>query len=153
MDGKEKPQFNAYLDRLRERAKKSRIHSRHQMIGLMVADTLSDSAHKALYIKMARDENGEKMLYMAKSIAENSRVENKGAYFMKVWRLENKLYPTTSSNIEIINKKNSPSPSSRRVLSKTSTVKEEKQKTDTKNKKLKTPKKKQNGPHNNKKPE
>jgi hypothetical protein len=89
MDGDSKPQFNAYLDKIRERAKKSRIHSRHQMIGLMVADTLEDQGHKALYIKMARDENGEKMLYMAKSIAENPKIENKGAYFMKLWRLEN----------------------------------------------------------------
>jgi hypothetical protein len=100
MDG-DAPQFNAYLDRIRERAKKSRIHSRHQMIGLMVADTLEDQAHKALYIKMARDENGEKMLYMAKSIAENSKVKNKGAYFMKVWRLENKPhYPQKDNNQE-----------------------------------------------------
>ncbi|MFA4999451.1 MAG: hypothetical protein WC519_01860 [Parcubacteria group bacterium] len=82
-----KPQFNAYLDKIRERAKKSRIHSRHQMIGLMVADALGDNNHKSLYIKMAREENGEKMLYMAKSIAENPRVKNKGAYFMRIWRL------------------------------------------------------------------
>jgi|GEM_PF-1267873 len=97
MDGDAKPQFNAYLDKIRERAKKSRVHSRHQMIGLMVADTLGDQNHKALYIKMAREENGEKMLYMAKSIAENSKVENKGAYFMKVWRLENKVNPVSRS--------------------------------------------------------
>jgi hypothetical protein len=35
------------------------------MIGLMVADALGDNNHKSLYIKMAREENGEKMLYMA----------------------------------------------------------------------------------------
>jgi len=85
-----KPQFNAYLDKIKERAKKNRIHSRHQMIGLMVAETLGDNDHKSLYIKMAREENGEKMLYTAKSIAENPRVKNKGAYFMKVWRLNSK---------------------------------------------------------------
>jgi len=82
-----KLQFNAYLDRIQERAKKSRIHSRHQMIGLMVADTLCDPTHKSLYIKMARDENGEKMLYIAKSIAENTRIKNKGAYFMRMWQI------------------------------------------------------------------
>ena len=90
MDEEPKQQFNTYLDRLRERAKESRVHSRHQMIGLMIADTLGDQKHKALYIKMARDENGEKMLYLAKSIADNSKVVNKGAYFMRVWQLENK---------------------------------------------------------------
>jgi len=80
-------QFNTYLDKIRERAKKNRIHSRHQMIGLMIADTLRDPSHKSLYIKMARDENGEKMLYIAKSIAENIRIKNKGAYFMKMWQI------------------------------------------------------------------
>ena len=108
MEDGSKPQFNAYLDRIRERAKESHIHSRHQMIGLMVADALEDSAHKALYIKMARDENGEKMLYMAKSIAENSKVENKGAYFMKVWRMENKATPKKT----IVKKKKSTKSSS-----------------------------------------
>ncbi len=87
-----KLQFNAYLDRIQERAKKSRIHSRHQMIGLMVADILRDPTYKSLYIKMARDENGEKMLYIAKSIAENTRIKNKGAYFMRMWQItKNKI--------------------------------------------------------------
>ncbi|MCK9187240.1 MAG: hypothetical protein PHH27_02860 [Candidatus Colwellbacteria bacterium] len=86
----EKTQFDSYLDKIRERSKKSRIHSKHQMIGLMVAETLDDPKHKALYIKMARDNNGEKMLYIAKSIADNPKVKNKGAYFMRLWQLENK---------------------------------------------------------------
>ena len=89
-----KLQFNAYLDKMRERAKKNRIHSRHQMIGLMVADTLRDPKYKSLYIKMAREEDGEKMLYIAKSIAENTRVKNKGAYFMRMWQIaRNKTVP------------------------------------------------------------
>lgn len=139
MEGNSKPQFNAYLDRIRERAKKSRIHSRHQMIGLMVADALGDQGHKALYIKMARDENGEKMLYMAKSIAENSKVENKGAYFMKVWRLENK----------ISKEKPAPSPSSPRLSRK---VQKSKAKLAPRNSQNEVGKKK-NGPRNGKKPE
>jgi len=96
-----KLQFNAYLDRIQERAKKSRIHSRHQMIGLMVAETLRDPSHKSLYIKMARDENGEKMLYIAKSIAENTRIKNKGAYFMRMWQIT-KNKTTAPKNIKNI---------------------------------------------------
>lgn len=84
----EKQSFASYLERIKERAKKSRIYSRHQMIGLMVADILEDSPHKALYMKIARAGNGEKMLYIAKSVAENSKVKNKGAYFMRLWQLE-----------------------------------------------------------------
>jgi len=107
MSDEPKPQFNAYLDKLRERAKKSHVHSRHQMIGLMIADTLSDQKHKALYIKMARDESGEKMLYLAKSIAENSKVENKGAYFMRMWQLENKSHPIKNNKTKVVSKKKS----------------------------------------------
>ena len=87
MEDNAKSQFDAYIDKIKGRAKKSRVHSRHQMIGLMIADILGDPTHKSLYIKMARDENSEKMLYMAKSVAENSRIKNKGAYFMKIWHL------------------------------------------------------------------
>jgi len=101
-----KLQFSTYLDKMRERAKKNRIHSRHQMIGLMVADTLRDPAHKSLYIKMARDENGEKMLYIAKSIAENTRIKNKGAYFMRMWQIA-KNKTTTPKNTKSIKQQKS----------------------------------------------
>jgi peptide deformylase len=90
MSQEEKQPFNSYLEKIKERTKKSRVYSRHQMIGLMIADILEDRSHKALYMKMARTENGEKMLYMAKSIAENPKVNNKGAYFMRLWQLETK---------------------------------------------------------------
>jgi hypothetical protein len=102
MEKEEKPQFNNYLDKIRERAKKSRVHSRHQMIGLMVAEALGDKTHLALYMKMAREgSNGERMLYMAKSIAENSKINNKGAYFMRLWQLEReKLKPEKKKPVE-----------------------------------------------------
>ncbi len=111
MEGEIKPQFSAYLDKIRERAKKSRVHSRHQMIGLMIADILGDPSHKSLYIKMARDENSEKMLYIAKTIAENVRIKNKGAYFMKMWHLSDssstKPYLKTNKiSMEVVTIKN-----------------------------------------------
>lgn len=106
MEGKISPQFEAYLDKIRERAKKSRIHTRHQMIGLMIANILEDKKYLSLYIKMAREENGEKMLYMAKSIAENIRITNKGAYFMKVWRLQNKITKKIKKVVKKTKKKN-----------------------------------------------
>jgi len=73
-----------YLETLRERAKTSRIYQRHQMTGLTVADLLDDQAHKALYIKLAKEQGDERVLSLAKSVSERRDVKNKGAYFMRL---------------------------------------------------------------------
>jgi len=39
----------------------------------------------ALYMKLARDDNADKLLKLAKSVADRKNVENKGAYFMKLY--------------------------------------------------------------------
>ena len=74
-----------YLEELEKRKKESRVYSEHQLIGLLIAEVLEDEEHKSLYIKLARDDNADKLLKLAKSVAERKNVKNKGAYFMKLY--------------------------------------------------------------------
>lgn len=79
-----------YLKRLKERGKISRVYREYQLVGLMVAEVLGDEKHKSLYIKLARKHGSERMLQLAKSVAERKEVKNKGAYFMKMLEVEGK---------------------------------------------------------------
>ncbi len=73
-----------YLASLKERGKESRVYKKYQMTGLMLAEILGDNAHKALYIKLAKDHDEEKLVRLAKDIAEKKNIRNKGAYFMRM---------------------------------------------------------------------
>jgi hypothetical protein len=73
-----------YLDELRKRARESRVYSKHQLVGLEIAQILCDEEHKSLYIKLAKEHDSDKLLRLAKSIAERKNIKNKGAYFMKL---------------------------------------------------------------------
>lgn len=73
-----------YLEILKKRAKESKVYSYHQLIGLTIAETLKDEKHKALYIKLAKLHNADKLLSLAKDVADRKNVKNKGAYFMKL---------------------------------------------------------------------
>lgn len=73
-----------YLETLKKRRAQSRVYLEHQLTGLEIARILNDESHKSLYIKLAKDLNNEKLLGLAKTIAENHRIRNKGAYFMKL---------------------------------------------------------------------
>jgi hypothetical protein len=73
-----------YMEELARRAKESHIYKKYQLTGLQIADILEDRKHKALYIKLAKERDPEQLLAMAKSVAENKNVKNKGAYFMVV---------------------------------------------------------------------
>lgn len=53
-----------------------------QLDGLEIAQILGDEKHKSLYIKLAREMNPDELRRLAKEVAENPRVKNKGAYFM-----------------------------------------------------------------------
>ena len=79
-----------YLERLKERGKTSRVYREYQLVGLMVAEVLGDEKHKSLYIKLARKHGSERILQLAKSVAERKGVKNKGAYFMKMLEIEEK---------------------------------------------------------------
>ena len=75
-----------YIEKLKKRSKESRVYSSHQMTGLMIAEILNDDAHKSLYMKLAKNNNTDKLLKLAKSVAERKNIENKGAYFMRLWK-------------------------------------------------------------------
>jgi len=79
-----------YKAELTKRAKHSRIHYRHQLVGLEIAMHLEDEKHKSLYIKMAKEGNPDRLLAIAKDVAERNTLKNKGAYFMKIVHKEAK---------------------------------------------------------------
>lgn len=71
-----------YMDTLRKRAAASKIYKKYQLVGLGIAAALGDEARKSLYIKLAKERNGEKLLAIAKRVAELKGIKKKGAYFM-----------------------------------------------------------------------
>lgn len=77
----------SYLEELRKRAGQSKIYRKYQLAGLEIAGLLDDEKHKSLYIKLARENNPEKLLAIAKEISLNKNIENKGAYFMTMIKL------------------------------------------------------------------
>ncbi len=75
-----------YFKNLDARKHQSRIYQPYQLIGLEIATLLDDNAHKALYIRMAKQyQDYTKLLGLAKRISEQDSVRNKGAYFMKLF--------------------------------------------------------------------
>jgi len=76
-----------YLKELKKRAGESKVYSKHQLVGLEIAEFLEDEKHKSLYIKLAKQNDPEKLLGIAKEISQNKKVKNKGAYFMTVVKL------------------------------------------------------------------
>lgn len=81
-----------YLNELKRRKKESRVYKSYQLTGLIIADILEDRKHKSLYIKLAKEYGENKMIMLAKDVAERPRIKNKGAYFMRV------LHKTTWSD-------------------------------------------------------
>lgn len=76
----------AYLKELKRRAAESHVYRKYQLIGLEVAQILGDSRHKALYIRLAKESGtaADRLLRLAKDVAERTSVRNKGAYFMSL---------------------------------------------------------------------
>jgi len=73
-----------YFKKLKARSAESRVYRKFQLQGLELADILKDRRHKALYIKLAKEGDPERLRILARGIAENPGIRNKGAYFMKV---------------------------------------------------------------------
>ncbi len=71
-----------YLSELAARRRKSRAYTRHQLMGLLIAEVLGDRAHKSLYIKMAKEGNPDFLMSLAKDVADRPGIDNRGAYFM-----------------------------------------------------------------------
>jgi len=75
-----------YLKELQKRGGESKVYKKHQLVGLEIAEFLKDDKHKSLYIKLAKENDPERLLGIAKEISQNKNVKNKGAYFMKIWK-------------------------------------------------------------------
>ncbi|MGC9046540.1 MAG: hypothetical protein ACP5IC_00220 [Minisyncoccia bacterium] len=83
-----------YLQKIKERAKTSKIYKKYQATGLTIAQLLNDDKHKSLYIKLAKQYNNELLIQLAVNIHNKTKIKNKGGYFMKVLQnyKQNKLY-------------------------------------------------------------
>lgn len=79
-----------YLEELKKRAKESKVYRPFQLDGLEISQILGDEKHKALYIKLAKEGNPRELMRLAKEVAENSKVNNKGAYFMSCLKAQKK---------------------------------------------------------------
>ena len=77
-----------YLKNLKQRGKDSHIYRKYQLLGLEIAQVLQDEKHKSLYIKLAKEHGADKMMRIAKEVAERRGIKNKGAYFMRVLATE-----------------------------------------------------------------
>jgi hypothetical protein len=78
------PKTDGYIKKLRQRGKDSHVYRKYQLLGLEIAQILGDEKHKALYIKLAKEGNAERLLGIAKDVADRKNVKNKGAYFMRM---------------------------------------------------------------------
>ena len=78
-----------YMDTLQKRAKKSRIYKSYQMTGLLLVELLQDSAHTPIYIRLAKLYDNQQLLGLAKTITKRVDIKNKGAYFMKMLKIQN----------------------------------------------------------------
>lgn len=76
--------FEKYIDKLKDRAKKSKIYREHQLIGLELTQILNDKTHKTFYIKLAKYNNGQELLELAKKSTEKRDIKNPAAYFIKI---------------------------------------------------------------------
>ncbi len=78
-----------YVEELKRRGKESHVYRKYQLIGLEISQLLADEKHKALYIKLAKEQSAERLMSLAKDIAERKNVKNKGAYFMTLLKEQN----------------------------------------------------------------
>lgn len=78
------PMKERYMEELKRRSKESRVYRKYQLVGLLLSQILHDEKHKTLYIKLAKEGDGERLLALAKEVAERKNVKNKGAYFMRL---------------------------------------------------------------------
>lgn len=78
-----------YVAELKRRGKESHIYKKYQLIGLEISGILGDEKHKALYIKLSKEQNADALMRLARDIAERTNVKNKGAYFMTMLKERN----------------------------------------------------------------
>jgi hypothetical protein len=86
-DAGKRLQKGTYLALIKKRRKESRIYKHHQALGLELAELLDDPGHKALYMKLAREEEATLLLGLAREVKERKEIRRKGAYFMRLLQL------------------------------------------------------------------
>lgn len=94
------PSVPDYLATLKDRAKESRVYRGFQLDGLEIAQMLGDEKHRSLYIRLAKIHDPFLLRVLARTISENGKVKNKGAYFMAALKSER-----DKGNITTIRKK------------------------------------------------
>lgn len=78
-------ELKKYFERLEKKTRRSRVYKPYQAAGLSLAAILDDQKHRALYIKIAKQFNDfDRLIALAKQVAERREIQNRGAYFMKV---------------------------------------------------------------------
>ncbi|MDO8442852.1 MAG: hypothetical protein Q7S81_01130 [bacterium] len=80
-----------YIKTLNSRAKQSKVYKEFQSTGLMLAEILDDSEHKAIYIRLCKIYDNQELIRRARDVAERQNVKNRGAYFMKILKDVRKL--------------------------------------------------------------
>jgi len=73
-----------FLETLRKRGEESKIYRPYQLTGLELSEILEDEKHKALYIKLAKENDAHRLIVLAKDVRERKNIQNKGAYFMRL---------------------------------------------------------------------
>lgn len=58
------------------------MYRKFQLDGLEISQILDDEKHKALYIRLAKERDADKLRALAREVAEKTDIKNKGAYFM-----------------------------------------------------------------------
>jgi hypothetical protein len=79
-----------YLKELARRGKESHVYKKYQLLGLEISQILHDEKHKALYIKLAKERNGDNLIRLAKDVADRKNIKNMGAYFMTLLKANGK---------------------------------------------------------------
>ena len=95
------PDAATYLENLKKRGAESHVYRQFQLIGLEIATILGDQRHKSLYIKLAKERDGDRLRAIAKDVADRSNVKNKGAYFMRVVAEDPTTQPKVSKVIKV----------------------------------------------------
>jgi hypothetical protein len=78
-----------YVAELKRRGKESHVYKKYQLLGLEISQILADEKHKALYIKLAKEQDAETLMRLAKDISGRANIKNKGAYFMTMLKERN----------------------------------------------------------------
>ena len=78
-----------YMAELKRRGKESHVYKKYQLVGLEISQILGDEKHKALYIKLAKEQDADTLMRLAKDVADRKNIKNKGAYFMTMLKEKN----------------------------------------------------------------